>query len=241
MNTSSSSRWPSPAEIVALLVAIGIPTGVVSAFHDFIFSHPVPSLVIGVLYVIIAGTVFKTWQRLEDLWAERSASWIDTRLQWFVSRAQRQYCQHLLYHYRDFDVKGLSTQGIYTLELEQVFVELRIDPMPPHSTSGDPVRLPRDLATGEHAIWDYLAADAFRNQHLAIIGAPGSGKTSLLKNIALSLGAKPKQQKVPLPRRLPFLLFLRESARILQDAPDASLVEVIEASLKRWKYSAPAG
>jgi NACHT domain len=237
----TSSKGSSGAEIVAILVALGIPAGVVTAFHDFVFAHPVPSLVIGILYIVMAGSVFVLWQRLVNLWIERSVHWIDTRVQWFTSQARRKYWQYLVYQYRDFDVKGLSTQVIYTLELDQVFVELRVDPMPAHATSSDPVRLPADLATGEHAIWDYLAADALKNQHLAIIGAPGSGKTSLLKHVVLSLVTRTKRQVALFFHRLPFLLLLREVFRMLHDAPDASLTEVIEALLKRGKYSPPAG
>ena len=36
------------------------------------------------------------------------------------------YLQYLAYQNRFFDVKGLSTQNIYTLELEEVFVDLQI-------------------------------------------------------------------------------------------------------------------
>src|SRR5260370_41046055 len=122
MNQCASHKGFSPAEVTALLVAIGIPAGVATAFHDFIFAHPVPSLLIGVFYIVILGSVFKLWQRLVNLWIERSATWIDTRVQWFTSHTHREYCQHLFYQHRDFDVKGLSTQGIYTLLLEQVFV-----------------------------------------------------------------------------------------------------------------------
>src|SRR5215213_7580935 len=36
---------------------------------------------------------------------------------------QKQYFTLLQYQHRDFDIKGLSTQTIHTLALEQVFVE----------------------------------------------------------------------------------------------------------------------
>src|SRR5919108_6608920 len=41
---------------------------------------------------------------------------------------RKQYFTLLQYQHRDFDIKGLSTQTVHTLDLEQVFVELKLQP-----------------------------------------------------------------------------------------------------------------
>ena len=63
-------------------------------------------------------------KRLADGIANRLEAWGYT----FVARYPKQYSQHLIYRHRDFDVKGLSHQGPFNLELERVFVQLRVTP-----------------------------------------------------------------------------------------------------------------
>src|SRR5262249_36708960 len=156
------------------------------------------ALGIALLYevlILIVGFVTGVWQQLQSNWIKRIADRIDTRVQGWLSGYQKHYCQYLIYQHRDFDVKGLSTVGTYTLDLEQVYVELSIDPKPPHQTSTDPLKLPEALLTGQHVIWDYLASESLTHQHLAIIGTPGSGKTTLLKHMALTLVDRKKRRQ----------------------------------------------
>lgn len=73
------------------------------------------------------------------------------------SRYKKYYLQHAIeFEHRTFDVKGLSTQNIYTLELEQVFVDLSLAPKAPHEASNNPIaKLPEELQSGRHSIWRY--------------------------------------------------------------------------------------
>ena len=41
---------------------------------------------------------------------------------------RRRYNQQVIYKHRVFNVSGLQTKGAHTLEVEQVFVELRVAP-----------------------------------------------------------------------------------------------------------------
>ena len=88
---------------------------------------------------------------------------------------------NVCYEHRFLDVKGLGTQSAYTLSVEHVFVELRIDATPADQASANPLRLPSVLLQGSHTIWDYLQARQMQDQHLVVLGAPGNGKTTLLK------------------------------------------------------------
>jgi predicted NACHT family NTPase len=136
---------------------------------------------------------------------------------------------------------------MYTLELEQVFVDLRLDPKALHEANVDPLaRKPSaHVLAGQHAIWWYLEAEALQHQHLILLGPPGSGKTTLLKHLALTL-VHPQKRRT-LSRRLqrayhtPFLLFLREHAQAIQNDPSFSLVKAIESGLSDWDRAVPAG
>ena len=144
------------------------------------------------------------------------------------------------YRHRDFDVKGLSTQGIFTLMLRDVFVELSIAPKTVHHVSADPVQqVPEELREGQHTVWQFLAAEPMANQNLAIIGPPGSGKTTLLKHMALTLTDKKKRADHGAPHKLPILLFLRNHATTIDENPNYELAEAVHEALQSSKMPAP--
>jgi energy-coupling factor transporter ATP-binding protein EcfA2 len=153
--------------------------------------------------VIYSKVPSETINPLLNFWLEITA--------WF-SGIRRRYNQHINEH-RVFNIKGLRTHGTYTIELEQVFVELRIAP------STAPNQSHRDLLTikelqGNKPIWEFLRyGKTVKGQLLlAIIGAPGCGKTTLLQHIALTLATKPPRG---LPKWLPILLFLRQHVKTI--------------------------
>jgi len=142
----------------------------------------------------------------------------------------------------DVDVRGLSTQGIYTLGLDQVFVELNIEPKAIHEASSDPLQVPQELLAGSHPIWDYLASVPLSNQHLVIVDPPGSGKTTLLKHITLCLLARRKGQhgyRLKIPHKLPIVLFLRDHAEKIGGEQSCSLVDALHDHLKQWDQPLP--
>ncbi len=240
-SSPSSNRLPA---VLLLLAAVGVPSVAGLAFAHTITQYPWQSFGLALLYevtLLIVGLIKGIWQQLESKWTKQIAVWVDAKVQEFLSGYQKRYCRYLIYQHRNFDVKGLSTQGIYTLDLEQVFVELSIDPRPPHQTSADPLQVPDALHTEGRPIWDYLASKPLTNQHLVIIGAPGSGKTTLLKHMTLALVTRKRrrQQQPRIPRKLPFLLFLRDHVTALKENPTLSLVDAVEAYLKRRGHPAP--
>src|SRR5207248_6682474 len=95
--------------------------------------------------------------------------------------------RQLHYRHRVFNVKGLETRGEYTLELNQVFVDLRVAPGPGRAdpASLDPLR--SEVKSGHQSIWEFLASRSTADHSLAILGPPGSGKTTLLQHVALTL------------------------------------------------------
>ena len=120
--------------VVLLLTAVGGPIAAGIAFSQQVAQNPGQAVLWFVLYelvLLVIGFVTGLLEELQKRWVPRAADWIDGLPGRWRSKPEKAYRQHLIYRHRDFDVKGLSTQGIYTLELEQVFVELSIAPQPP--------------------------------------------------------------------------------------------------------------
>jgi hypothetical protein len=170
----------------------------------------------------------KVWGKLEPRAVDFVAQRLEYRAAVIIAGYRKLYAKHLYYKHRTFDVKGFSTQGKYALELENVYVDLDVDPAAVGTIPQDPIHLPKDAEkSGDRSIFVWLKADPDRPRNFAIIGSPGSGKTTLLKHLALLLAAR----EAPI-RRTPVLLFLRDHAAAIGRDADIKLAELIEASLK---------
>ena len=156
-------------------------------------------------------------------------------------RAYREkYLETLQYQHRTFDVKGLTTQGIFTLELARVFVDLGLGQMG-QRPSTDPIpRFAPAQQRERHSIWEYLTSESLQNHNLAVLGAPGSGKTTLLKHLTLTL-ASPESlpESVQGMPRMPILLLLRDYAAIIEEEPDFSLLTAVKQELARREENIP--
>ncbi|MCP4701908.1 MAG: NACHT domain-containing protein [Gammaproteobacteria bacterium] len=151
---------------------------------------------------------------------------------------RRRYKREVIYEHRFFNVRGLRTTGTFTLELEQVFVELRIAPaLNPNQVNANPLNN-RELE-GSRPLWDFLRLDTRRKDKVwAIIGPPGCGKTTLLQHMALVFAAN-KQKNYKLPVYVPVLLFLRDHVQNIVDYDDkppplAKVAEKHFADSKRY-------
>ncbi|HSS48506.1 MAG TPA: NACHT domain-containing protein [Thermoanaerobaculia bacterium] len=224
--------------LTTIAASLGVPAGVAKLFQLEIAAHPFVALFALFIYevcLLVIGLSARVGEILAKRWAERLAGLLDRNLQIFFSRYLRRYLLWIFYQHRDFDVKGLTTQGIYNLELEQVFVDLTIEPKPAHATSADPIRpMPLGLA-GRRQIWDFLKEKKLTN-NFVLIGPPGSGKTTLLKKISLQMTGS---RSPSVRQTIPILLFLREHADIVASNPNYSLAEAVKSSLSR-KEGPPA-
>lgn len=246
--SSRQSNWLSTL-VLALAAAFGIPTAIIAVSTHFVNEHPWLALFITLAFgvvVFIAYVIVRVWQKLESRWVDRMAESLDHGVQSMISRYRKQYCQYLGFQHRDFDVKGLSLQGPFTLELNQVFIELSIDPTTIQQMSANPIQVPQALRESSHSIFDYLAFTPLANQHLVIIGPPGSGKTTLLKHITLTLLAHRKQHshQGKIPHKLPIMLFLRDHVSKIHESAskekhDFTLVDALHDHLKRWEQPEP--
>ena len=91
----------------------------------------------------------------------------------FPERHQRQiYLSHLSYLHRNFDVKGLTTQGVFALELEQIFVDLSLEPQAYMRVSADPLRKSGETAVSQRqSLLQYLTAPKMKGQNLVMLGS----------------------------------------------------------------------
>ena len=230
------------ANIITVIGAVLSLVGGGITFFDT--NNPIQSLkttgsLLVVVFILWFG--YKVAEKVLQKWIGRTAENMDIWLQSVFSRFHRKYDQHLIFRHRDFDVKGLSTQGIFTLELERIFVELTVSPQAYHLVSSNILSTsPDTLPRGSHVVWDYLSSKKQPGKKLVILGAPGSGKTTLLKNIALVLAANRKSdQKTRVNNKLPILLFLREHADAIAGNPNIHLSEVVQLALEKYEITPP--
>lgn len=149
------------------------------------------------------------------------------------------YQEHFLARHRFLDLKGLETRGPFALELASVFVEPFLGwPQQINQRHPDLLRqAPEALLQASPTIWTFLQDERWRFHHIVLIGAPGSGKTTILQHLGLSLVPTWRQQKrehsrLPhLPYRLPMLLFLREHAAAIAKNRQFSLADAVQIDL----------
>jgi energy-coupling factor transporter ATP-binding protein EcfA2 len=240
--TPESSWKGLPSWLVFAFLVVGPPVALITFARTITQSPLVVAIIIAGYEVLIFLLRFtgRVWQKLEDSLVDYISGWIKLHVQEFSSGYFRRYCQHLVYEHQVFDVKGLSTRTAHDLELEQVFVELSIDPTAAHQAPADPLRTPEPLVKGEHSIWEYLSS--LDNRHLVMIGTPGSGKTTLLKHIALTLAQPMKNPRgLHLPCSFPILLFLRDHVQTLNENSNFSLIDAVQNHMqKKWQQQIPA-
>lgn len=238
-----SMKKETLVQFIWIILALGLPTST-TALALKVTDNLQSAIIVCFLTVvieIIVGFATKVWQKLEPRWVDRVADSLDTAAISLFSGYRRKYLEYITYQHRAFDVKGLTTQGVYTLELNQVFVQLGIDAAPIHSVSANPLNtIPEELRSGSRSIWLFLKSQHFISQNFAIIGPPGSGKTTLLRHMALVLAFPTRlRRKLGAPDKLPVLLFLRDHASAITNNSDIGLAQLIRDQLSKWNAPPP--
>ena len=86
----------------------------------------------------------KIWTELEPQWVKRIATWLDGWASTLLAGYSKRYFKHLYFKHRTLDLRGLSIQGKFALELESLYVDLSVDSAVLPSSS-----LPDELGAGK--------------------------------------------------------------------------------------------
>lgn len=173
---------------------------------------------------------------LEVIWAAL-LSFFDLyiRRYWY----SRRYVRQFIIDHRNFNTRGLLSQGAFVVQLTDVFVELRLAPNPPKEVRFDPIAA-REL-DGNRPIWDFLRQIAMDEAvALSIIGPPGCGKTTLLQHIGLSLAESGGRRLQKLRVSKPLFLFLRDHVAEITSASPPSLGTLAQAHFSRKHRHKPS-
>lgn len=216
-----------------LLSLIQLPlVGGILLWWDHIKNRPVFAILVFIIYevgVFILAFSKKVWSKLEAEAVQQTTDRILVSVQRFALRFRRRYKKQIINDHSIFNVRGLGLINTYTLSLDQVFVELGVEPGNPQKFNVDPIA--RKEFGGSRPIWDYLRLDQSKPSNataLSIIGSPGSGKTTLLQNVALTLAAN-RHRRHNIRSFTPILLFLRDHIDALTIEKPPSLGRLTQA------------
>lgn len=148
----------------------------------------------------------------------------------FGHHSHKRYYQYLIDRYQILNMVG--TEGSLTLALEDIFVSphLRLAAhLPADALQLSQLKYLARLRNGSQNIWAYLMLEQKRG--FMLLGAPGSGKTCLLKHMTLTLAHPQKRLFSGIPNRFPILLSFNNHHTIINGKPDYSLAEAAHYSL----------
>lgn len=196
-------------------------------------------MLIALLFSTLVGGAFGLIFSMLSGRQEASFLVLLSRLYYFPGYRTR-YLTHLRYRCGSYDVKGLLTQGIYTLSSDMVYVQLDVEMESTQPGNVAPIISPQEVLIGAHSVWEFLTSPPLHQRNFIIIGSPGSGKTSLLKHMALTLATGSRQSRsVGASHNLPILLNLRDLAPSIKTQSDCSLPRLLYDSMERWHIDVP--
>lgn len=229
-------RWPYDrrADLGYAWGAIGAGIGIAGAFYAAraLDPHTAKSWLWPTNLMIIPVVVIVFGLILLVLPVRRSRRGVSKRE---ASRFDRAYRAFVLAGLRFIDQKGLLTVGPFTPELDDIYVDVSLAHQPPHLV--DEGVLPDLLAdvTERRALREFL--DRPDPVVLAVIGAPGSGKTMLLRHTARQVCQRPSGHE----RHLPILLYLRDHAAAVVADPDVALTALLRKAVGELSPAEPDG
>ena len=175
----------------------------------------------GLASVVVILTNFgkKVWGELEPEAAKAVAKGIKSSWLNRPRGLKKRYYKHLIFKYRSYRTQGLKTKGPFSLDLEKIFVPLRLLPESASKISSELIQ--RQTKEGKLELWNLLEKRLAKDlifKPIAIIGAPGTGKTTLMEHMCLTLAQE--AQGAEILKLMPILVYLRnEREKIAGDSP----------------------
>jgi len=168
--------------------------------------------------------------------ADSLADSIWNEIENFTSHFQQEYYKGLTYICRDYQTQGLDKDR--TLKLQKVFVPLKLAATEAANTSHKMIQPLKDEGnnSNETQIWSFLAAidknPALRR--MAVLGAPGSGKTTILRYLTQTYATK-QQRKVyrKAPKLIPILFYLRDVRQEIVNNNQLTLADLITQQVQQ--------
>ncbi|MFI9383362.1 NACHT domain-containing protein [Kutzneria sp. NPDC052558] len=222
---AGTGRWVARGSLLA--AAVGVP--VLASFQPLAVDQPALTVVTMIGYEALLAVVAFAGDiggELAKRWRGRAVEWLDQELLRRVSGFGRRYRKSMLEVLRHIDDKGFVTVGFYSPELDEVFVDVGLAPQAPHNVPAGVLSDDRAEPADELGIARYLADP--NPAVIAIIGGPGTGKTTLLLHTAWQLCRSPRGRS---PRSTPVLLFLRDHAKTIAADPGVALPAVVGSTL----------
>jgi predicted NACHT family NTPase len=174
-------------------------------------------------------TGIATQKKISSLWRQ------------FRSDFKDKYYQRLIYISRNYETQGLDKDKV--LRLRKVFVPLKIYSKNLVKISPDLIQeIPQSasmhLEVGELLVQMYNDSTLRR---LAILGAPGSGKTTLMRYLTLVYANREERKLLhsKAPVYIPVLIYLRDVREDIVKNPELSLADLINIWIERLQRSEP--
>jgi hypothetical protein len=168
-----------------------------------------------------------------------------TQFWWeLTSNFEGKYYQRLEYVCRRFQTQGLEADRDRVLNLQQVFVPVQICQRSLSRTSPNLLRRleEREDQLRSKDIGDFLALMGTAPEfcRLAILGAPGSGKTTMMRYLTLMYAARtPRKLHPDAPQFIPVLLYLRDVYPTILQNPDLPLADLVTDWAQKLQTSDP--
>lgn len=241
MNNHTPQNDPAYIRLIKSLIPFLLSAGGLATGYSIaqkITSQPLLQFIIAIIAGLLAYTlsfINKVWQKLEGPLVDKTAAWVPS----FLNNRFAGYCAHYLSYlshaHRVLEFNGLSQRPAYNRELDRIFVELEIVPIPPHLASAHPLKETPASPSDAHPIWHYLN-HAEPSDPLIILGPAGSGKSTLLKYITFSLSHSRLHAKIRhmhhIHHSFPILLYIREQVQAIKNKPECTLPELVQSHVQ---------
>jgi lipopolysaccharide/colanic/teichoic acid biosynthesis glycosyltransferase len=237
----SSDRSTTRARALVLVVAgLGGPVGALVAASKLEMSTP--RVIIATLgYEVLVGAVAFMLFLFGDVkarWTPRITARIDSFLLRVTSPTWRRYKSSVIASTDYIETKGLATKGQFTLSMTDIFIDLGVIPSEPsnstHSVIGYATANQGALKQpGVRTIGAWVTNACSNKEALVIIGPPGSGKTTLIRNLANSVARRRLPSELRSVRgRLPIILEVRNLGDI-ESVVDGDLAQLVHNRISK--------